>query len=301
MADFDKTWPITSSWEGPLGSSTEHSDEEKFGTVKWGTNFGLTGTYMRDYTPWKASDRDAFIKMNRADCGKIWEATRWKWLKGEQIEQQEMANLLFDWGVRRWNSLINGVRIALGQPIALREENVYLKDKKGNFVYEGKEKVILKYKGGTLIGQGDAYSTLILCKSAEIGGKPADPNQGFFILTDLAIQELNARAKMPNTNFHALLKSLRQAKDKPTTQSIKDRYNSFFNQGTPTKDEWERMRDKGVPVNLRTKGVDLSQYSKKRGLIIENQPQLQDGDSDEDNTVRNLLIGLGVAKLLKIW
>ena len=285
MADFDKAWAITASWEGKWVTKHEQYrnkqgelvdvEEEYFGDVWWGTNHGLTGTYMREFTQWKATDKAVFQKMTRAQCGEIWKATRWTWNKCDQIENQEMANLIFDWSVRRMKSSVNAVRNALGFGDAINN------------------------KGSSLIGKGDAYSVIITNKS--IGGNPANPNAGFAILTDLAIQELNARAKMPNTNFHALLKSLRKSKDKPTKKSVIDRYDSFFNQGTPTKDEWERMRDKGVPVNLRTKGVDLSQYSKKRGLIIENQPQLQDEDSDEDNTVRNLLLAFGVAKLFKIW
>ncbi len=275
MADFDKAWAITSSWEGPLGSSRETTSDEYWDGVKWGTNFGLTGRFMREFTTWKKTDIKAFQKMTAAECGKIWFDTRWTWNKCDQIENQEIANLIFDWSVRRMASCVDGVRNALGQ---------------GN---------TMNNKGSSIIGNGDAYSTRITNKS--LGGKTPSPTDGFFILTDFAIQELNARAKMPNTNFYALLKSLRKSKDKPTDKSVIDRYDSFFNQGTPTKDEWERMRDKGVPVNLRTKGVDLNQYSKKRGLIIENQPQLQDEDSDEDNTVRNLLLAFGVAKLLKIW
>ena len=93
MADFDKAWPITASWEGKWTTTAEYEDkektiiskEEKYGGVWWGTNFGLTGTFMRDYTDMTADKKDVFQKMTRAECADIWKKTRWTWLKANQI------------------------------------------------------------------------------------------------------------------------------------------------------------------------------------------------------------------------
>jgi hypothetical protein len=189
---------------------------------------------------------------------------------------------------------VNGIRNALGQGNATAETNI-------TKIVKGKE-VVVTEKGNSLIGTGDAYSTWILMSS--VGGKPMNPNAGFFVLTELAIQELNARAKMPNTNFHALLKSLRKAKDKPFEQSIRDRYDSFFNQGTPTKTEWERMRDAGIPQNQRFKGTVLTQRKPEKprtSLIVNNTPHLDDTDNDDTSIIETgVLLFIG-AKIFNIF
>lgn len=283
MAEFSKAWLISSGWEGPWVKVPEKDskgniiEEELFKGVWWGTNHGLTGKFMKEFTRWKAHQKEDFKKMTASQCGVVWKDTRWTWLKGDKIENQEIANLCFDWGVRRWNSLINGVRTSLGQGLAFYESDV--KNSKG---------VVIHKAGDSMIGEvGDAYN--IRVTNISVGGDPSTPTAGFFIFTDLAIEELNQRAKLPNGAFHTLLKDLRKKKDNVKTGSILDRYNSFYPQGTPTKSQWEKMRDKGVPPNQRTNPVSI-------------------GASDVENTegggMRLLAYGAGIfisGKFLKWW
>lgn len=296
MASFKDAWEITSEWEGKWVDKPETNDEEEsaYGAW-WGTSYGLTGTYMREYVGWTSDRKAEFRKLSSGAAGVIWRDSRWTWMRGNEIDNQEIANLLFDWGVRRWNSLINGVRAALGQPLALREAHEYARDKKGNIQLDRKNKpIIAKYKGGTLIGNGDAYSTLVLCKTV---GNPVNSNSGFMVLTPFAISELNKLAIQPNGAFHKLLKGLRMSKDKPTDQSIKDRYNSFMNERTPTKTQWEKMRDKGVPVNQRLKPFSIE----KNSLMVQKQAQLDANTEGSNNYLLYGGIAVGLFVAYKFW
>lgn len=224
MADFSKAFNITASWEGKWSKIPEKCDksaldpgeecEENAYGVWWGTNYGLTGTFMRDFAGWKAEKRAVFQNMGIQQAGEVWRNTRWKWGKFDQINDQEIANLLFDWGVRRWSSL------------TITEKTTTVKGKK----------VTVKRSGlGEVFGLTYPYAPLFEhALNINEGGNPKKRTNGFYKLSDAAINMINSH-RDPAILF-ALLKAKRMALDNPTVESIKARYNSFSYTGTPNKD-----------------------------------------------------------------
>lgn len=212
MASFEKAWNITKSWEGVWSTKPEGNPEEKYNAVWWGTNGGATGRYMRDFLgqTWKPSDKAKFQKLPLDQVGQqIWKPTRWKWLRGDEIQNQEIANLLFDWGVRRWNSL-----------------TVYPIVKKGK---------VTGYGSGLATALSvPALSIFQQVTMKKVGGNPPSSTDGFYILTPKAVELIN---QYPNQQeLYNKLKTLRKQIDNPTTPSIVNRYDSFSFNGTYSKD-----------------------------------------------------------------
>ena len=202
MAKFDKAWLLTQSWEGKWSPKAEagSADEENVYGAFWGTNYGLTGKYMKEFAGYAATQRVAFTKMNATECGEIWKKTRWKWLQGDKINSQEIANILFDWFVMRNQRAIYGLCKALDPSVAADNwaKTLYVK------------KYMNKLEGG----------------------KPASPTDGFYGLSDFAIQQINASNEAA---LHAKIKELRNSISKTNTNSIKNRYASFDVTGSNDK------------------------------------------------------------------
>ena len=242
MADFQKAYRITASWEGKFSKVPERGsmEEESAYGEWWGTNFGLTGSFMRDFAGWKKPQKAAFQKMNVQQTGEVWRKTRWAWAKLDKVNDQEIANLLFDWGVRRWNSLIKGVASVLNVPVTNITQKVRMID---------------------------------------MGGNPLSKTDGFYILTDYAIQLIN---RHPNPQLlHGLLKAKRMALDKPSADSLKARYQSFSYIGTESKDVLLANSD-----------------SKKRGLVIQKKPRQMTERDIIFLEIGGLFLG---GKLLRLW
>lgn len=230
MANFEKAWNITKSWEGAWSAKPEGSNEEKYNGTWWGTNGGATGAYMRDFLgqTWKPADKLKFQRLTLDQVGQnIWKPTRWNWLRGNEIENQEIANLLFDWGVRRWNSLT---------------------------VYPIK-------KNGKLTGYGSGLATALGVPTFSIfqhvlnnkmGGNvpPPDSLSGFYILTPQAVKLINA---YPNPQELFLkLKAIRKQIDNPYTSSIVQRYDSFDFNGTLPKGQGGSYNNTIVDTSVTT-------------------------------------------------
>jgi hypothetical protein len=234
MANFEKAWNITKSWEGAWSAKPEGSDEEKYNGTWWGTNGGATGTYMRDFLgqTWKPADKAKFQRLTLDQVGQtIWKPTRWNWLRGNEIQNQEIANLLFDWGVRRWNSLT---------------------------VYPIK-------KNGKVTGYGSGLATALnvpvfsifqQVTMRKIGGNPPSSTDGFYILTPQAVKLINAH---PNPEELFLrLKAIRKQLDNPFTSSIVQRYDSFDFYGTEPK---------GGVLASRGGGSNTGRYLTQQGIF----------------------------------
>jgi hypothetical protein len=277
-ARFSEAWRITREWEGKWESSPEicEEDDKKFYGCEenyqrvgewWGTNHGLTGTYMSDFAGWNQGDKQKFIRMNSEQCGAVWKATRWSWGRFGEINKdgEPIAMLLFDWSVRRWNSLTVG-----------RKEKS--RDSSARYgLYE-----VLQAEYDRLLKEtGRSYSNVVLTKYAdilarvsnvEVGGKPLkmvrmpkaykdknkgmppidmdatlagemDTNSGFYIMKQEAIQLINDHPDKRRLFY--LLKDKRMELDgggmhPKYAQSIKARYNNYEWEYTKTKTEWEQ-------------------------------------------------------------
>jgi Glycosyl hydrolase 108 len=124
MADFKTAWAITSSWEGPWkpyknrdvkADPGDYLPFKKFGEKYYtGTSFGLTAQYMHEYVNW----RDSLIRkelpgMPIEKASDIWERTRWKWMKGDDIKDQSVATLIFDFYVQQNNTAMDEIAAVL--------------------------------------------------------------------------------------------------------------------------------------------------------------------------------------------
>ncbi len=251
MADFDKAWAISSSWEGKWIKKPElgSADEEFVGGAYWGTNHGLTGKYVKDFAGWTANRRLEFQKLNAAQCGEIWKATRWKWMRGDEILNEDMAALIFDWFVMRNQKAIMGVVRAIDPSYTVK-----------NWM---KSPYVTAYK------------------NTAVGGKPAQVTDGFYGLSALAVQRINA---LPQQEIFEAIKKNRYAISPTTTLSIKHRYNTFVFGGSQSKYDY----------------CAVTNCDGRQSLMVQNHPQLED-DKEEDNTVIYLLVAAGLTKLLGIW
>ena len=205
MADFEKAWAISASWEGRWVSRPEkgsESEEYIYGAY-WGTNHGLTGRYMKEFAGWTANRRGEFQKLNAAQCGAVWKATRWKWMRGDAIAHQDIAAVIFDWFVMRNQRAIQGVVMVLDPSLTAKNWS------KSNLV--------------------DKY----LNKS--VGGKPDAPTDGFFGLSALAVERLNG---MNQEMLFESIKKNRWAISPTKTDSIKHRYNTFAFGGSQSKNDY---------------------------------------------------------------
>ena len=287
MARFELAWLLTSSWEGKWSAKPESGsqDEEYVRGQFWGTNYGITGAYVRDFVrnpfPFKAGSKlltaKNFGQLSFNECGQIWAATRWTWLRGDDIENQEIANLLFDWGVRKWNSLTV-------TPIV---------DKKGNTVaHKSGILSVLNLKTETRFPSTAHLSAVLM---TAVGGKPVRATDGFFQFTPELVRIINATASGPNNvALHEDLKTKRLTVDNPREASIINRYNSFQFEGTPTKPEWE-AGTRIVPIEKR-----LDRAQNKRQLVADGTPN---DDSSTLWTVAKWIGGiwLGVKILKRVF
>lgn len=200
MANPQIAYRITSSWEGRWSKVPEKGSlqEESAYNEWWGTNYGLTGSFMRDFAGWKKSQKSQFQNMNIDQAGEVWKRTRWTWAKLDNVNDQEIANLMFDWGVRRWNNMIKGVAKALNVPEAAITQKV---------------------------------------KMIDVGGNPPKKTDGFYILNNYAIQLINSHPdpQKLHASIKSLRWELDGMKNE-TRQSLKARYQSFVYMGTEPKD-----------------------------------------------------------------
>jgi hypothetical protein len=108
---------------------------------------------MKNFAGWKKTQKTQFQQMTKAQAGEVWRKTRWNWAQCDKIHDQEIANLIFDWGVRRWNSLIKGIAAVLNKNVTDITRKV---------------------------------------KMIDVGGNPASKTDGFLILNDVAINLINS-------------------------------------------------------------------------------------------------------------
>lgn len=127
MADFDTAWEFTRTWEGPFSSSGNDSGHyfpraiadikgwawsKKYVRTKMGTTFGVTPQMLFDYVPgWQypyLPTADKMANMTEDEAKEIWRGVAWKWCGGDDINDQSIATLLFDFMVRSngdcWNN-----------------------------------------------------------------------------------------------------------------------------------------------------------------------------------------------------
>jgi Glycosyl hydrolase 108 len=254
MALFVKAWTISSSWEGAWRNSPEKgsADEEYVYGAFWGTNNGLTGKYIKEFAGWTANRRAEFQKLTATQCGEIWQKTRWRWMQGDKIENQDIASLIFDWYVMRNQKAIQGVVRAIDATLTPQ-----------NWM---KSRYVTAYK------------------NTAVGGKPAFSTDGFYGLSDAAIQALNNGNQLEIFNRIKLFRNMLS----PTgTASIKHRYATFVFNDSKTKEAY-------CSVTNCNDG--------RQSLIVNNQPHLDETNSDNDTSMveMGLLFFFG-AKLLKIF
>ena len=267
MARFELAWLLTSGWEGGWNAKPEADGqaEEYVNGQYWGTNYGITGAYIRDYVrnpfPFKNGAKTLtaknFRSLTKPECGEIWAATRWTWLRCDDIVDQEIANLLFDWGVRKY------------QGLTMYPSKV---DKKGNtLAHISGIASVLGFKTDTPFPD-PIFLQKVFCK--DIGGKPVLATNGFYQFTPALVKRINDTATGPNNFiFHRDLKAMRRAIDKPKTASILNRYESFVPQGTPTKPEWE-AGERIVPIAER-----FNRAQNRQQLVADGTPNNDDSST----------------------
>jgi Glycosyl hydrolase 108 len=127
MANFEDAWAFTRTWEGEYemnGTDSGHyfpratadikgwSWSKRYVRTKMGTNFGVTPQFLFDYVPgWQYPDlptRNKMTNLTEDAVKEIWRGTAWKWCGGDDISDQNIATLLFDFMVRSngdcWNN-----------------------------------------------------------------------------------------------------------------------------------------------------------------------------------------------------
>ena len=119
MANFQKAWAFTRTWEGPFddrGNDNGHffprakSDLRYFNWAKdytrkrMGTTFGLTPQFLFDYVVGYQQPTlptaDTMKDMTEDTAKGIWQKTAWIWMRGDDIKDQSLATILFDWTVK---------------------------------------------------------------------------------------------------------------------------------------------------------------------------------------------------------
>ena len=236
MADFQKAWLITSSWEGPwkpyekrdvIYDKGDYLPKSKVlnKSTYVGTSYGLTAEYMADYRSWKV---DSIVKnlprMPIEIAAKHWEESRWKWIKGNDIADQSIASLIFDYYVQQNVTAIKAIAAVLIKVYA-----------KPNFSYTEKQLInVRKYKD-------------------EIDPNHVKPNDGVHLLTDTAVQLIN-NAQTQEVLFN-LIKAARIK-----TLGNKTRVKAFNYGDIKTQAEYEAIQD--------------AIKEKKRGLMIKKQADL---------------------------
>ena len=252
MADFEKAWLITSSWEGPWKPYEKRDvkadkgdyipDAKALNKATYvGTSYGLTAEFMADYRNWKAdSILKNLPKMPINTAANHWKETRWKWIKGNDITDQSLATLIFDYYVQQNITAIKAIAEVLIKVYA-----------KPNFSYTPKDLVLVrKYKD-------------------EIDPNHPKPNDGVHLLTDTAVQLIN------NAETQEILFNLIKAA-RIKTLGNKTRVKAFVYNDIKTQAQYEAMQES----------------AKKRGLKVQNQPELN--ADTEGGYVKPIVIGIAL-------
>ena len=193
---------------------------------------------MHDYVNWKdARTRRELPGMDEATARQLWLDTRWKWMKGDQIQDQNIATLIFDYFVNRGNSAILGIAEVL---LAIY--------KRPKFNYIQKQ-----------IAPKVMYRDAIAWDHPEPTGK-------MYILSDLAIQLIN------NTQTQSMLFVLIKKARIKTEKGDRTRFKAFNYGDIKTQSEYEYIQDSLKEAAAKSKKKHLWQingYSRKQ--IKENK------------------------------
>ena len=134
MADFQTAWNLTRYFEGawtPYGHKlTDKYDAGnyfKFGDINKtkfvGTNFGFTAAFGYNYLQgWQGlTAYQMFLKMKDLSEDNVKDTfgqTKWSWCRAGDLNNQSIANLLFDFTVMADQAMIKAVATALGRKLA---------------------------------------------------------------------------------------------------------------------------------------------------------------------------------------
>ena len=186
MASFAEAWKITSSWEGPwkpfnkrdvANDPGDYAPEGSFGKANYvGTSWGLTKSFMRNYRVLSDSTILRIMPMMpKEDAAKHWRETRWVWCQGDQIIDQSVATLIFDYFVQQdIKAMLNIADVVL---------SFY---KKPTFNYKQLDIITLhKYK------------------DIKPNVTHPEPNGGYYKLSDIGIQLIN-NAQTQEVLFNAI-------------------------------------------------------------------------------------------------
>lgn len=308
MANFEDAWRITSSFEGPWEAETASTrsdsgnflDKDKKKENFYGTVYGLTADFLKNFDGWKisndAKEPKALSKLrylSKEDCGKIWKRIVWdKMMQGDRITDQSVATLLFDTLVHRQN-----------------------------FITEYFYKV---WNEGPIL---TFFKSEFGIKVNPTGLSELKPNNSFFggnsdkntdkapILTDFAITKINQAIQSDAKGFFDRLNAARKAAE--AKWGAKKRMNAFeygnikslgdlerAASGSSTKTQSKKPSSKGssdIFAETRKKMGLPSVKFKKRKLTAElNDAELNDKASDAkagdgNNTLLVVgLLGLGL-------
>lgn len=114
MGSFEKAFRFTASWEGGFDGNRQASSQPLDDSV---AVYGITPKFLYDYLGWSKSDATSTAKLtaiNYAKAAQIWQQSRWTWFKCAQIQNDDIATLVFDMAVRRANAAARWLASAVG-------------------------------------------------------------------------------------------------------------------------------------------------------------------------------------------
>lgn len=186
MASFEKAWAVTSSWEGPwkpfLKRDVQNDEGDylpygRFGAKHYtGTSWGLTAQFMSNYRVLPDSTISRIMPMMpKDDAAKHWRETRWVWCQGDNIIDQSVATLIFDYFVQQDITAMNSI---------------------ADVVLSFYRKPTFNYKKLDII-------TLHKYKDIKPSVTHPEPNGGYYKLSDVGIQLIN-NAQTQEVLFNAI-------------------------------------------------------------------------------------------------
>ena len=114
-ASYDEAVTLTLKNEGPWESQTPSNakDSGNWYTFNgsrtfFGTSWGVTAAFVKDFL--KVTPTPQYIRSIDKERAKyIYSITCYKWIRGSEIKNQYLLNLIFDWAVQAQGDLINAL------------------------------------------------------------------------------------------------------------------------------------------------------------------------------------------------
>jgi lysozyme family protein len=95
MADFNQIWPFVFKWETPQYVNNPH---DKGGPTKYGVTLATWLTYGYDKDGDGAITAHDVMLLTEEDAKRIAKLKFWDYFKADNINNQAIANIIFDWG-----------------------------------------------------------------------------------------------------------------------------------------------------------------------------------------------------------